>query len=45
MNEDREKAYAKLVKCDSCQVEATRDVWLKWGSVCHECKKVKTTLY
>lgn len=45
MNEDREKPYAPLVHCDFCPVEATRDVWLKWGGKCPECKNEKKTLY
>jgi hypothetical protein len=26
---------------DPCQVEATRDVWLRWGLACPECGKKK----
>ena len=45
MNEDKEPAYKPLVHCDFCPVEATRDVWLKWGGKCPECGKEKITLY
>ena len=41
----KEREFVKLVKCDFCTVEATRDVWLKWGGVCPECMKQKQTLY
>jgi hypothetical protein len=34
-----------LVKCDYCQVEAIRDLWMKWGGVCPECMKQKQSLY
>lgn len=31
----------QLIKCEGCQVEAIRDVWLKWGLTCPECGKKK----
>lgn len=43
VEEFEEMAYRPaLIKCDSCGVEAIRDVWIKWGLTCRECgaKKV-----
>jgi hypothetical protein len=46
-DDDGEKRiwYPPLVHCDFCPCEAARDVWLRWGGKCPECKNAKNTLY
>jgi hypothetical protein len=36
--------HQPLIKCEGCQVEAIRDVWIKWGLVCVECGAKKVNI-